>query len=690
MPTAYERHKQRALERQAEQSRQGRDIGDIPAVKNSARKGQALRSFRYFCSHYFPLRFFKAFSDDHLAVIASIEQAVLHGGLFALAMPRGSGKTTLCEVAAIWALLTGKHKFIYLVGASEAAATGLLDSIKAELSNNELLLADFPEVVYAIHALENQPRRAIGQLHHGQPTLIGWGADEIILPNIPGSRAAGAIVRVTGITGNIRGAKVQLPDGRSVRPSLVIIDDPQTDQSAKSPSQCQSRLATVTGAILNLAGPGERIAALMPCTVIQQGDLADQMLDRSAHPDWHGRRTKLVYQWPENEKLWAEYCRQRQDELKSGSDNSPEATAFYQANRKAMDAGAIIAWPDRYDPKAGEVSAIQHAYNLRLRIGDEAFFAELQNEPLRRDSEKAPILTAEEIAAKVNGFKRAELHRDHQILTAFIDVQGACLFWMVCAFAENFTGAIVDYGTWPEQPQQYFTLRNVRNTLQAKYPGLGPDAMYIKALDELTEWLLAREFKREDGAVFRIRRQLIDANWGDSTDAVYQFCRTSKYGAIVIPAHGRYYGASSVQFHETKKKKGEKVGHHWRIPPLDHGTRNVQHIAYDTNYWKTFSHARLSVPIGDPGSVSLFQPEKGRSHVMLADHLTSEYPEQVTAKGRTVAEWSLKSPGLDNHQLDGFVGCLVAASEQGAKLEGFGDVGPKRKKVILGKRQRTL
>jgi len=99
-------------------------------------------------------------------------------------------------------------------------------------------------------------------------THIGWAADEIILPAIPGSRAAGAIVRVTGITGNIRGAIHTRSSGESIRPSLVITDDPQTDQSARSPSQCAQRESVISGAILNLAGPGRKIAAVMPCTVI--------------------------------------------------------------------------------------------------------------------------------------------------------------------------------------------------------------------------------------------------------------------------------------------------------------------------------------------------------------------------------------------------------------------------------------
>lgn len=66
---------------------------------NPARKTRAAGDFRFFCDSYFPLTFHLPWSRDHLQVIARIEQAVLRGGLFAMAMPRGSGKSTISECA---------------------------------------------------------------------------------------------------------------------------------------------------------------------------------------------------------------------------------------------------------------------------------------------------------------------------------------------------------------------------------------------------------------------------------------------------------------------------------------------------------------------------------------------------------------------------------------------------------------
>jgi hypothetical protein len=220
----YEAVKERSRARNIALSLAGRDIGDLPNVVNPARKTRAAGDFRFFCDSYFPLTFHLPWSQDHLKVIARIEQAVLRGGLFTMAMPRGSGKSTICECACIWAVLYGHREFVCLIGSDEGHAMDMLDSIKMELDGNDLLLEDFPEVVYPIQCLDGIANRCDGQLYKGERTHIGWTAREIVLPTIPGSKASGAIIKVAGITGRIRGMKYRRADGKTVRPTLVVLD----------------------------------------------------------------------------------------------------------------------------------------------------------------------------------------------------------------------------------------------------------------------------------------------------------------------------------------------------------------------------------------------------------------------------------------------------------------------------------
>jgi hypothetical protein len=63
------------------------------------------------------------------------------------------------------------------------------------------------------------------------------------------------------------------------------------------------------------------------------------------------------------------------------------------------------------------------------------------------------------------------------------------------------------------------------------------------------------------GARLRIGLCLIDANWGTSTDVVYQFCTQSTHAAVLLPSHGRFVGASSIPFSEYKRRRGDRVGH---------------------------------------------------------------------------------------------------------------------------------
>ena len=133
----------------------------------------------------------------------------------------------------------------------------------------------------------------------------------------------------------------------------------------------------------------------------------------------------------------------------------------------------------------------------------------------------------------------------------------------------------------------------------------GLEGAIYAGLESLTSDYLGREWRRDDGAMLRIERCLIDANWGSSTDVVYQFCRQSVHSALVMPSHGRFVGASSVPFSEYRRKHGDRLGLNWRIPNVQ-GKRAVRHVVFDTNYWKSFCHARLAVAMGDRGCLSIF------------------------------------------------------------------------------------
>ena len=659
---SYEDRRNAERDRQAEQSLAGRDIGPLPEVVNPDRKAACERNFQLFCESYFPETYALAWSPDHLKVIEKIETAVLRGGLFALALPRGSGKTTITESAALWSMLYGHREFVVLIGATESAALELLDSLKTELEVNERLAEDFPEVCYPVAQLEGIANRCAGQLYKGERTRITWTSNEIVLPTVEGSRASGIIVRVAGITGRIRGMKFKRSDGRNVRPSLVVIDDPQTSESAGSLEQTRKRVRVLAGDILGLAGPGQKISGIMPCTIIRPGDMADIILNRNTHPDWNGEKTRMVYRFPSNMKLWEEYAEIRAEALRTEG-NFQKATEFYLANREAMDAGAEVSWEARFNHD--EVSALQHAMNLKFQ-DEAAFMSEYQNDPLPDDTADDSLLSVDEICAKINGLARRRVPLKCDRLTMFVDVQKALLFYVVIAWAEDFTGAVIDYGSWPDQHRHEYSLADANPSIQTLFPKAGFEGALYAALSALTDECLGREWEREDGAVLKIERALVDANWGQSTDVVYQFCRQSSHAGVILPSHGRYVGASSKPMTEYRKQQGDRLGFNWMIPNVA-GKRAIRHVIYDTNYWKSFIHARLAVPVGDKGALTLYGRIPG-AHQLFAEHLTAEYRVKTQGRGRTVDEWKLKPQSHDNHFLDCVAGCAVCGSMLGASL----------------------
>ena len=655
---AYDQKRQATRTRSAMLVAAGQDIAPIPPVRNPARRMEARQSFRRFCEIYYPHVFDLAWSDDHLRVIDKIERVVRYNQMFAVAMPRGSGKTTLCQISVIWAILTGRHKFVVLLAATEADALGLLSNVKKHLAGNEKLLEDYPEAVYPIRKLEGETRRCVGQRCYGQPTHIGWSNTEIVMPTIAGSSCSGAIIRVSGITGKIRGALYVRSDGDQVRPSLVILDDPQTDGSARSPLQTTERLNIINGAICGLSGPGKRTAIIIPCTVIRPGDLADQILDTQKHPEWNGERTKMVYSFPDNEPLWEEYAALRSAGLRRG--DGSDATEFYRRHRAAMDAGSKVSWPARYPDDC--ISALQHAMNLKLR-DEAAFFAEYQNEPLI-SREEEDMLTSDQIAAKLNRRAEGAVPATCTKLAMYIDVQKKLLYYVVIAFEPNFTCYVLEYGAWPDPHQHHFLYRECRKTLLTTHRGHGEEAAILAGLEELTAAKLGRAYTRDDKVQMRIGVCLIDS--GYQTPTVEQFCRQTRYAGIVLPAKGQGITASGFPLDERKPRRGEEVGDNWRIS-VPQGPQAMRLVRIDTNHWKSFLHARLSVPMGDSGCLSLWGNSEAR-HRMISEHLTSEYRVRTEGRGRKVDEWKEPPHKPDNHLFDCAVGCMVGASILGCRL----------------------
>ena len=59
----------------------------------------------------------------------------------------------------------------------------------------------------------------------GKPTYCTWSADKLVFPTVEGSECSGAIIAVTSLDANMRGQQHTPMDGRTLRPSLVLLDE---------------------------------------------------------------------------------------------------------------------------------------------------------------------------------------------------------------------------------------------------------------------------------------------------------------------------------------------------------------------------------------------------------------------------------------------------------------------------------
>ncbi len=272
---------------------------------------------------------------------------------------------------------------------------------------------------------------------------------------------------------------------------------------------------------------------------------------------------------------------------------------------------------------------------------------------------------------------------------AHIDVQKDCLYYVLMAVTEAFNGHVLDYGVWPPQKRRSMLLRDVRPTLREHYATTSVDAAIYAGLLALVEELNAKPLVAEgqkfveETPAHQVGQILIDAAWGESTDNVKEVCR--RLSKQCIAAFGKGIKATSNPMHLWAKQKGERIGPHWRRR-RDRETKQP-YVIFDSNYFKSFAHARFKTALGERGCFSLYSRAANRRpldpghHRHFANQFCAEFPKLVESGGRRVNEWFMKQAATDNHMLDCVIGCCVRAS-----MSGIGIEGTKRRQIAQAQR----
>lgn len=683
-PTAKEKHLSRAKARSRKIYADAAELGALPPVKDPERRARCADDAWAFIHAYCLAPGMAELSALHKTVVDNIARSMIDGDLYAQAIARGFAKTTIAIWCIVWAALNGHCRYLVLFGYDKPAAIDLLEDVKAELLENEALLEDYPEVLVAVRAIDGNNQRARSQTHEGEKTLARWQTDLIVLPKCGDSVAGLCVIRARP-QGNARGLRYRLPNGQRQRPDYFLADDVENDDTAASARRVESLIGRIFKAWIPMAGHFGRIAGVINGTIAARGAMIDQATDpdNSRFAMFKKVRVPLVQSWANpdaHKRHWLGEYRNRLIAFASDDEGAcaaaeSRATRYYLDHREEMDAGCVVSWEGAVSP--GEVSAIQHAYNLLIRIGAEAFATECQQDPLVSDDE-AIVLPATVIVRKQHGLEPGVLDPGTTHVICVTDQQDTLLYWVVAAFGDHLSGHVVDYGSWPDQGLGYFSLKQAEETLQEYYSksplpehgGVGADvetdAALTLGLTDLTANLFARRWPVAGGGQRGLDLFGVDVANGNRTKILQNWMLHSPHFARLIGMQGVGVTAKRTPLAGWERKKGERRGIEWIERRVGDG---VRHAFWNTNYHAKGSFDALRLPHGSVGSLALPKVEDPAMLQMLADHTAARTCVKVTANERSVHEFSDK-PGADNHLGDCLIGLRPLAMIAGVTPPG--------------------
>lgn len=636
----------------------------IPKPENDQRCKRLEKNVLRWLRWYFPNVFTEPFQLPQIEMIEAILAATRYAGDQAIAAPRGIGKTTIAECVVIYGIVKGLIDFAVIFAATASDAENSLKSIKEYICASDRLLADYPALCVPIREVDPTPNKAHSIIVYGDDfdfthAQFQWSGTEISMPKVPGLACAGSRIATRGLDSAVRGLKKG-----TKRPQLALIDDPDTEDSARSEDQAKKLSTRIERAIAGLAPKGKRMSRVMLTTLQNRTCVSAQFTDPSVKPSWKGKRFAFLKKLPDRVDKWEEYITFRQQAINDGDEFARKAHNFYRKKRKIMDAGCEVAnkysFDNRLLPDGSrlQLSAIQHYYDFLADNGEEAALCELQNDP---PEETGPIesgITSYRIQRQVSGYPRRVVPPDVVCLVQGIDIGKFACHFVIKAFRADATAFIIDYG-----------VQEVLGTIRGSDEAL--DKHILRALYARRETMLTNPYATAVGEIVEVRKTIADASY--RTEAIYHFCHEAGIGFQAAMGFGKSSGCVKINFNAPVRVTNDKrPGDGWFLSLRPRGTWLC---CMDTDRWKGWEHDRWMTPPDQPGTCLLFG-ERGigkrlsddqKGHFSFSKHITAEVEiEDPTKNKGMVRRWKVKSD--TNHYLDASYMADVAANMCGITL----------------------
>lgn len=582
-----------------------------------------------------------------------IYEKARYGGRQAIAAPRGRGKTEIVKGMLVFLVLAGVTRFPLAVGATRAHASKIYKDFQRKFATNDLLLEDFPEVCWPVRALEGAPQRAGKQHVDGKLTQITWTANEhLSFPYCPmpanlgdGPSAYGGVkMAYYGLDAALRGVNI---DGH--RPDFVLIDDPETEESARSLGQIETREKVIDQDIAGLGEQDEELALVVLTTIQNRYCLSYRLTERSVKPAWNGVRFGLVEKWPDQMEMWEEYIAKRHKDQEEGDEHARGAVQYYLDNKSSMDAGSVML-SDEYNGTTLEdgtqlvYSSLQACFNKIADTSMAAFRTEYQNDPEPEEEITTLGLSAAKVQNRTSRFGQKEIPPETEHITLGIDVGKFYSHWCKVAWEPHAVGHVIDYGVI-----ETHGLMSGSTTQSVERALLGSLEVF------------AEEVKQEEG---QPEIALVDS--GTFTPAVYEFSR--RMGRPYFPSKG--WDANRFRI---GKRTDQRVPFHEAYAAYQ-PEEGIWLYNVNTQFWKLWLQERFMVEPRDeggnrnPGSMTLFDSSSDRKrHLSFAHHIVAEEQRMVPVFGKELKpEWFVVN--RNNHWLDALALACAGAGTLGVKL----------------------
>ena len=616
---------------------------DCPAnfKRRSRLEKDTSKWLRYYLYETFPLDF----AEIHKKYIFDLDYIIKYGGWKAEVLPRSSGKTTIAQGRALKSILSGESSYVVMIAARADFSRNLIKTFKSWLLYNDRLASDYPEVCIPIRHTKGIAQAMTTLTAFGEPVYLKWTANQIVLPNCDRltekgnrikSKSANAIIDSDGITGAIRGRNYALPNGKMMRPDLCIVDDPQTDASAKSIQQTADRLNIIKADIVGLAGPSKDIRIIVPCTIIKPDDLADQISNPDKNPDFIGERHPFFVSMPENIELWEDYNEVRIKALKR-RDRGEAAKKFYLKNKTTLDAGAVVTWPDRKGDNC--LNGIHWGMNKYFQLGVKAFQTELQGAPL--PAEEMIRITSDHVLACENDLPRWVVPAKHFVTTAFIDCnpRTSGLHWSINSFGQNMEAHICAYSVYPS-----------RGTLVPEGASdAQEDALLFEGLRKVCEAMAKANITTTDSKIAKIDLVMIDGGYKFAT--VQKFVQSARFPFQLAVSRGR----AATRYLDA----GRDVLKAMPNIHLRKNAQNERYLSHNSDIIREIVHRAFVAGKDAPGGVSIHKAPP--LHENFANQIISvRLTDKAEGQKGMMYKWG-KIPGAGDHWLDCETGCFAGA-----------------------------